>query len=272
MPEWKELSLFTGDPYGPLHKVKKPQYYYKVFSKVQNQSAIGEASTSYLFDEAAPMLIKERLGIIRIIIILRDPVAMGYSLYNHQVRRAGERIKTFEAALAAEEYRRSDPEFRKKCYGWHANYYYYHRGLYYEQVNRYLDAFGKGNVKILIFDELTNDTVRVVQEVFRFLGVNHTFVPIIKVHNPSGSILNIPRFWKDAGLYLKTKSFLFSRNLLKKIPHLIRNINNKPPPPINPVTAKMLRDRFQDNLCRLEKLIGKDLSAWKSGQSHIIAL
>ena len=62
MPEWKELSLFIGDPFGPIHKVKTPYYYRKVFSKVQKQTAVGEASTPYLFDEAAPRIIKEQLG------------------------------------------------------------------------------------------------------------------------------------------------------------------------------------------------------------------
>ena len=86
MPEWKELSLFIGDSFGPLHSARKPYYYEKAFSKVKNQTAVGEASTAYLFDEAAPKIIKEQLGTIRIIIILRDPVAMSYSLYNHQLR------------------------------------------------------------------------------------------------------------------------------------------------------------------------------------------
>ena len=115
MPEWKELSLFIGDPFGPIHKVKKPYYYRKVFSKVKNQTAVGEASTTYLFDAAAPKIIKEQLGAIRIIITLRDPVNMSYSLYNHQLRKEGETIENFEEALAKEEDRRNDPEFKRKC-------------------------------------------------------------------------------------------------------------------------------------------------------------
>jgi hypothetical protein len=268
MPDWKELSFFIGDPYGPLHRVKKSQYYYHVFAKVKNKHAMGEASTSYLFDEQAAGLIKEKLGAVKIIIVLRDPVAMSYSLYNHQARREGERIESFEAALDAEESRRRDPRFRKKCYGWHANYYYYHRGLYYPQVKRYLDMFGKDYVKIFTFDELAANPVRVVQEAYWFLGVDDTFIPAIKIHNPAGGILNIPRFWQDSGLFLKTAQFVFSRNLIKKMPHLLRNLGRKPPPPIHPATAQNLRQRFYDDICRLEDLIGKDLSAWKQTKEN----
>jgi hypothetical protein len=264
MPEWKELSFFIGDPFGPLHKVKKPHYYYKVFAAAHDYKAVGEASTSYLFDEAAPDIIRQNLGIIKIIIILRDPVAMSYSLYNHQVRKEGETSADFESALAAEDRRRQSSDFKKSCYGWHANYYYYHRGLYYEQVKRYFDTFGKESVKIILFDELTQDAVRTVQEIYRFLDVNDCIVPDIRVHNPAGGIISIPKFWKDTGLFLKTFQFIFSKNPVKKIPHLLRNTGRKPLLPINPETARNLRERFHHDICRIEHLIGKDLSAWKN--------
>ncbi len=264
MPEWKELSFFIGDPSGPLHKVKKARYYFKVFADAQGYKAVGEASTSYLFDEAAAGIIRDQLGEIKIIIILRDPVAMSYSLYNHQVRKEGETCSTFESALTAEEGRRKSADFRQRCYGWHANYYYYHRGLYFEQVKRYLDTFGEERVKIILFDELAAATVKAVQNVYKFLGVDNTFVPQIKVHNPAGGIISIPRFWDDTGLFLKTYQYILSKNVFKKIPHLIRNIGRKPPRPINPETAHGLRQKFHNDICRLEQLIGKDLAAWKN--------
>jgi hypothetical protein len=264
MPEWKELSLFIGDSFGPLHRAKKPSYYQKAFSKLKNQTAVGEASTAYLFDEAAPKIIKEKLGTIKIIILLRDPVAMSYSLYNHQLRREGETIESFEDALKKEEVRRTDSEFKKKCYGWHANYYYYQRALYYNQVKRYLDTFGQDNVLTILFEELAGETLSVVQNTYRFLGVDDAYIAEIKVHNPAGGILKIPRFWRDTGLFLKTFQFVFSKNLIKKMPHLLRNVGRKPPQPINPVTAKKLRKRFYEDICQLEQLIAKDLSTWKN--------
>jgi hypothetical protein len=264
MPEWKELSLFIGDSFGPLHRAKKYRYYQKAFSKALNQTAVGEASTAYLFDQSASKNIKEQLGNIRIIISLRDPVAMSYSLYNHQLRREGETIGNFEEALAKEKDRLNDPEFKKKCYGWHANYYYYQRGLYYHQVKRYLDTFGRENVLIIIFEEFVAEVLNKIQEIYRFLQVDDNFVPEIRIHNPAGGIFNIPRFWQDAGLFLKTYQFVFSKNLIKKIPHLLRNMGRKPPLPIDAVTAKRLRNRFYEDICQLEQLIGKDLAVWKN--------
>ena len=263
MPEWKELSFFIGDPFGPLHKVKKLRYYIKVFADAKNYKAVGEASTSYMFDEAAPKIIREQLGTIKIIIVLRNPVAMSYSLYNHQLRKEGETLTSFEAALAAEGARYKNVEFKKKCYGWHANYYYSRRGLYYRQVKRYFDTFGQENVLIFLFEQLAAEAITVAQQAYRFLGVDDTFDPVINVHNPAGGTLSIPRFWTDTGLFLKTVQFVFSKNLIKKIPHLFRNLGRKPPPSINPETAKKLQKSFHEDIIRLEQLIGKDLSAWK---------
>ena len=263
MPEWKELSFFIGDPCGLLHRVNKARNYFKVFTDAQKYKAVGEASTGYLFDEAAAEMIRDQLGLIKIIIILRDPVAMSYSLYNHQVRKEGETCATFESALAAEENRRQSRNFKQRCYGWYANYYYYNRGLYFEQVKRYLDIFGTERVKIILFDELAAATVKAVQDVYKFLGVDDTYVPETKVHNPAGGIISIPKFWEDAGLFLKTYQYIFSKNLFKKIPHLIRNIGRRPPRPINPETAHDLRLKYNNDICRLEQLIGKDLAAWK---------
>ena len=264
MPEWKELSFFTGDPFGPLHKVKNPAHYHTVFSRAQTQTAVGEASTSYLYDKSAPRLIYEALGEIKILIILRNPVKMSYSLYNHQVRKEGETLKTFEKALAAETSRMNDLNFKQKCYGWHANYYYFTRSQYFVQVKRYLDIFPRENIKIIVFEEFIKNTLNSVQDIFKFLKVDHTFVPEIKVHNPAGGIISIPKFWSDIGLFLKTAQFVFSKNLLRKIPYLIRNKSRKLPGPIKPETEIKFKKKCLEDICRLEQLIERDLLVWKN--------
>lgn len=271
MPEWKEPHYFIADPDFSLHRVKSKKLYERLFAKA-NHKAVGEASTGYLENKESPRLIKNTLGQIKIkiLIILRDPVFMAYSLYHHNLRKHGETLSTFESALSAEDKRRQSIEFRKKCYGYHALYYYYHFGLYYEQVKRYLETFGEENVKIFLYDDLKQDPIGITQEAYRFLGVDNGFVPEIKIHNPAGGILSIPRFWSDYGLFIKTLQFVFSKNILKKLPHLLRNIERKPPGPINPQTEQALRKRFFSDVCNLELLIKRDLSAWKGGTSSML--
>jgi hypothetical protein len=269
MPRWKELSLFIGDPHGPLHRVKKPAYYHMVFDGVRGENAIGEASTGYLYDQASPALIKEHLGPIKIIISLRNPVDMAYSLYSHQLRKEGEHLASFEAALQAEEERYHSKQFRRQCYGWHANYYYFRRGLYHDQVKRYLDTFGRDNVLVLLFDELVTDPVGITREVYRFIGVQDDYLPEIRVHNRGGKLFNVPEFWEDRGLLQKTVSFVFSRNLLRKLPLLVAKRNLGPAPAINPYTARKIAARYLNDIHRLEALIGKDLGHWKAAYPKV---
>lgn len=265
MPAWKELSLFSNDPHTPLHKVKRGAYYQAVFAPVTNQSAIGEASTCYLYDSTSPDLIRHHLGRIKVIISLRNPVHMAYSLYNHQLRKEGEHLTSFAEALTAEEQRMSDKQFQKSCYGWHANYYYYHRGLYTEQVKRYYETFGKQNVLVLLFDDLVNTPLEVARKTYRFLGVDEAFVPNLNVYNKGGKIVDIPRFWSDYGLFLKTVSFVFSRNLFRKLLLIIQKKGLKPALPIPAETARELAGRFRADITMLEQLIDRDLSQWKYG-------
>jgi len=265
MPRWKELSLFIGDPYGPLHRVKKPAYYRMVFKKAGREKAVGEASTCYLYDPDAPRLIQSGLGDIKIIITLRNPVDMAYSLYNHQLRKEGEHLTTFESALRAEAGRLRSARFRKTCYGWHANYYYSTRGYYHEQVKRYLDTFGRENVKLFLFDDLAADPAGITREAYRFIGVESSFTPEIKIHNQGGRIVAVPRFWEDRGLLQKTVSFVFSRNFPRKLPLLIKKRKLGPASPIDRATAQRLSLKFQEDIGRLEQLIARDLSAWRTG-------
>jgi hypothetical protein len=263
MPEWKEPAFFIEDPFKKLN-CATPAVYHKIFKGASDKYAVGEASTAYLYDKDAPKLIRDALGNIKIIIMLRNPVDMSYSLYNHQVRKEGETIQRFEDALEAEEMRRKNPAFKQTCYGWHANYYYTRRALYYDQVKRYFDTFGQDYVFIILFEDLIADPVDTAQKTFRFLGVDETFVPMTRAYNRAGEILNIPKFWKDRSLLIKTSSFVFSKTIIKKIPHLIRTIGKKPPPPLSSETAQRLRNIFYGDICQLEKLIEKNLSAWKN--------
>jgi hypothetical protein len=263
MPEWKELSLFIDDPFGPLHRVPSAAVYYRLFEKAAGFPARGEASTAYLYNPASPRLIRSALKDPRIVIILRDPVAMSYSLYHHEYRKEGETIDRFEDALAVEPNRMKDPGFQGRCFGWHANYYYFHRGLYTPQVKRYLERFGPARVCILLFEELKHSPLATVRTLYRFLGVDDAFVPELKIYNKAGELLNVPRFWSDGGLFLKTAQYALKGNVFRKMPHLLRNLIRPRLPKMRPKTARRLRRRFRPDIEALEKLIERDLSRWK---------
>ncbi|RKY52088.1 MAG: sulfotransferase, partial [Candidatus Neomarinimicrobiota bacterium] len=100
-----------------------------------------------------------------------------FSAYTHLVRE-GRENETFERALELED------ERIKKGYSfiWH----YKNVGFYYEQVKDYLENFS--DVKVCLYDDLRKDPIKLVQDIFGFLGVDDNFVPanIGEKYNVSG--------------------------------------------------------------------------------------
>ncbi|SFG22561.1 Sulfotransferase domain-containing protein [Desulfotomaculum arcticum] len=137
--------------------------YYALFKGARDYSIVGEASPSYLWDKNSPHRIKEANPKARIIILLREPIERAFSHYLMDVR-AGIQRKSFADALA-EDYALRSKE-------WGVSHLYVELGLYYEQIARYLDVFSSSQILILYFEELKNDTKKVLKKVFTFLDVS----------------------------------------------------------------------------------------------------
>jgi len=135
--------------------------YKRLFEPFKNSDMVGEASSEYLTDaDFTAEKIRDVVGDVPIIIILRNPVQRAYSAYNN-LRRDGRETETFGRALELEESRRSE--------GWDVMWAYKHVGLYCEQVRKYLDNFSR--VKILIFEEF------IINPIKRSIPLQHIAIP-----------------------------------------------------------------------------------------------
>ena len=47
----------------------------------------------------------------------------------------------------------------------------YEAGMYSEQLNRYIEIFGRSQIKVIIFEEFIIDTWNIVKDVISFLGL-----------------------------------------------------------------------------------------------------
>jgi len=81
----------------------------------EQQLAVGEASTWYLFSEAAVPVIEQAYPEARYIVMTRDPVAMANSLYHHNCRVLHEDQPTFEAAWRLQEDRAAGRAVPRSC-------------------------------------------------------------------------------------------------------------------------------------------------------------
>jgi hypothetical protein len=121
----------------------------------------GSSSTLYMHEVAIPRI--RRLNPeAKIVIMLREPVARAYSAYQYLSARGFE-TEQFDTALAAEDERVAS--------GWHHLWHYRRMGQYTESVEAYFDAFGREQVGVWFYDELSDDATGVVRQVLSHLGV-----------------------------------------------------------------------------------------------------
>jgi hypothetical protein len=259
MPDVKEPAYFRS--FKP--DVDSLAAYKKLFEGAAGEKAIGEASTAYLYAEESPALIKAAVPDAKIIISLRNPAEMAYSLWRYisRIGKRGEHLP-FEAALEAEDQRMKDPEFQKRE-TWPSQFYYFHRGLYHDQVKRYIDTFGRGNVKILIFEEFVKDPLKICREVFEFLGVDPDFRPNLKKKN-AGNIrhrgLN-KLLTEPTGRQARVMAAIPS-SIMGPVRDYLMDWNSKPAKPMDKKLRRELLDRYAPDIKRLEELIQRDLSHW----------
>jgi hypothetical protein len=147
----------------------------------------GEASPYYLFHPAVPARVAEALPEVRLIAILRDPVARAYSQYQLSVRDGHERLG-FEEALAAEPDRLANQEGRlctDRAYRSHAHRHqsYAARGLYAEQLRRWREHVAPERLLVVTSEELFADPAATTGTVLEFLGLDAGEVPPLPVRN-----------------------------------------------------------------------------------------
>lgn len=250
----KEARFFSYDGENPVHRAKSRaifpvrtlKEYQALFDDVKNQKAIGEASPEYIRNTQAAERIHAVIPQAKLIASLRNPVDRAYSEYLMSVR-SGRETRTFEQVCREDRH-------------------WLQRNLYGNNLQRYTAVFKRQQIKVILFENLRDDTQGVIQDCFRFLGVDDTFVPdITKKHNQGG----IP---KNGALYRLLASGPIKRACRRLVPERYRGIftilkekSLKVPPPVAEDTRRELMNYFQEDISRLEDLFQMSFSIWLRG-------
>lgn len=96
---------------------------------------------------------------VRVVLVLRNPVDRAYSAYWHARRRGREHLETFEAALDAEERRRTANGTSSAH-----RLLYRQRGRYVPQIERLMERF-PDTLDLYLLEDLDADPVRICQSV-----------------------------------------------------------------------------------------------------------
>ena len=236
--------------------------YRALFAGVSEEKAIGEASAYYLYSEEAPKRIRHHVPDAKLVAVLRNPVDRAYSHFLYRLAQGGEGLTDFAQALDAEEER-----VRER---WGPSFHYKRRGFYHEQLSRYYDLFGPEQIRVYLYEDLKEDPVGMTQSIFRFLGVDDAFVPdTSRRHN----VARIPRSRALQAFIEKPNPFksvlrpFLPKGLRKRIALNLRNRNLAKPPPMPEGVREGLTEAYREDILKLQKLVGRDLSGWLSKEA-----
>jgi len=265
IPESKEIHFFGADLAFQKSRVTVPEYL-SYFSAARDEKRVGESSVWYLFSRLAAAEIKEFCPSARIIIMLRNPVDMMYSLHSQRLYSGNENIVDFAEALAAEEDRKRGLRLYKNALNT-MGFFYRAAAHYTKQVQRYLDIFGQDQVLVLIFDDFTKNIAQVYRDTCEFLEVDQRFLSQFDVVNANKRVRSTA--FRDLLRHPPTAAQQFLRlfsppPLRAELKRRLRRLNTKyeARPPMDPALKRRLQEEFLPEVERLSALLGRDLTHW----------
>ena len=153
--------------------------YQALCAKADPDQRCGERSTWYMFSSTAAREIHAANPDARIILIVRQPADMLYSLHAHLYqRRQRENIASLAEAIRLESERRAGRCLPQQA-GFPEKFRYSELPRYSEQIRRFRDQFGRDQIKVILFDDLRNDPDNVYSSILGFLQVSRDFQNLI---------------------------------------------------------------------------------------------
>jgi hypothetical protein len=266
----KEPGFFDHDPTrapycGPGDEelargaVTDPAAYRALFRGVWREAAVGEASVYYLYSPLAAARVAAEVPNVRLVAVLRHPAERAYSAYLHNLGDGRERLADFAQALHEESARREQ--------GFSPYWRYRDGGFYYAHLAPWLARFSRHRMRLHLHEDLERDPVGLLQDVFRFLGVDDRFVPDVSVrHNVSGvprgrsaravhGLMDTPNPLRTVAKAVLPASLRYRIRTRLKIRNLVK-------PAFPPDVRAELVAGYREDTLRLQDLLGRDLSAW----------
>jgi len=261
IPALREPNYFSHDLSHPDPMDEKT---YLALFEGRVEARLGEGSTWYLYSSAAPKLIHQVCGgDVKIIVSLRRPLDLVVSLFEYRKFYGTHPFDTIEEGLAAEKAHLAavdrDP-IKPDPYKIICDVARYHDGL-----RRYIDLFGRENVKVILYEDFSTRFDAVTAELLEFLELAPMAL-VNNVTNPSHSRRSqrLARFlsWRPAPLQAAINRFPVGprRALLDRINTL--NTGKAKRPSLSPETRAAIEDHVRDDVTAVAALIDRDLSHW----------
>lgn len=241
--EPKELVFFNKKK----QYLRGIDYYCSHFRHCDENKIKGEISPQYMPSKGTAQRIKSYFPEVKLLTVLRNPIERAFSHYYYLRSGGSEKIPTFEAALKNQN--------RKL--------YLVDYGLYYTQLKKYLEVFPKENILILIYEDILGNSVKFIQNIYKFLGANENFIPqsVDKRINPPTTAHKAIEALKRPALMERIKQIPKAGLLIDFFKKRLKSPYLKPP--MKEETRIYLQQIYKEEIGNLEKLLNRKLDFWK---------
>jgi hypothetical protein len=276
-PDVKELKYFNTDHNREIQQYLGKNYFqlamsedeYTAFFREGTGKIIGDFNPINILSEDAAKNIYNYNPDAKILVSVREPVSFLRSYHFQFLYSMFEDEPDFIKALSMEESRRKGINIPRYCP--RPSYLYYSSLVEYKKhIQRYTDAFGYQNVKVILFEDIIENELRVYRDILRFLNAtNLEYTPPPPDRNPSHTL----RFtWlRKILLYPPIKKMLYTnipRQLIPTGVKISQKIFKKPQekPAISNEDIIKLKARLKPNVDELNiflnetRLVEKDIA------------
>ena len=266
-----EIPLFE-DPDFQSFKIK---YLKSLFLNASSSQLKGIKRPNYLAKKECPENIHKTCPDAKLIAVLRNPVDRALSAYYHSI------LYGFAPAIHHES------GLGKIINGeWNTQYKRTHEiiefGFYYKQLRRFLDFFPEDHIKILLQEDVIKNKRESLKDIFAFLNIDPDFVPYKNINKrPQAVIYSIPRlkllglknkcifkYNKDRTRLTVKKNLPFKDRAYCKVidsidRYIYQKISDSRKAEYSTELKHQIYDIYKEDIEALERLINRDLSAWK---------
>jgi hypothetical protein len=227
-------------------------WYQAFFRRCVPEQPIAEICPTYFSSGEARQRMKLHIPDCRIICTFREPVERAYSHYKLM------RHKVWTRSAFADVVERSQEIAEMSRYAFH--------------LRGWQEIFGRENVLVCLYDDLADDPHGYLNQVCDFIGIARFRLEPSAASARVHSFVSAPRHRRLAQNARHTQDWLRAQRVYWLDRLLDRAgvwrfcfTGGEEFPPLDPQLATRLRQRFRPEVEALEKLIGRDLSAWLNG-------
>jgi len=236
---------------------------------------VGDVGVWHLMSTSAASEIAAMSPDAHIIIMLRRPDEMLYSLHSQLVYSGDEDLTDFSSALDAESARSAGKHIPVSTHtGQEAPptqcLQYRRVASFADQVSRYQQAFD--NVHVVLHDDLRADAAGVFRGVLEFLQIDPEVQPDFSVVNPNTQVRSQAARKAIQGLRwgpLRSAVPAPIRGVGRRVMEGLQSLNTDTTkrPPLDPAIGARIRADLREDVERLAAQIDRDLSTWLEARS-----